>query len=203
MDRKIIWVGFASFLVIGIAVLFTVVLSKPVTFRGTAYSEPYPPAPLIELQQADGESFHLSDQRGRIVLVFFGYTSCPDVCPATLAEFNAALDQIGEKGQQVQVAFVSVDPERDTPAKIQDYVERFNPTFLGLSGSEAELEPIWNGYGVFREIVQGGTAMNYIVNHTARTTLIDLQGNMRLSYGFQTPPEDIAYDIEHLLSQSP
>ncbi len=203
MDRKILWVGVASFLVIGIAVLFTVVFSKPAIFRGTTYNQPYPPAPLIELRQANGEPFHLRDQRGRLVLIFFGFTAGAEVCLTTLVELNVAFEQIGEKAQQVQVVFVSVDPERDTPVKIQEYVERFNPAFIGLSGSEQELEPIWKGYGVFREVVQGGTAMNYIVNHTARTTLIDQQGNMRLSYGFQTPPEDIAYDIDHLLSQSP
>lgn len=203
MDRKVLWVGIASFSIVGIAVVLSLVFPKSANFRGTAYREPYPPAENIELRKADGQLFKLTDQRGKIVLVFFGYTTCPDVCPTSLAEFNAVLDQLDEKAKLVQVVFVSVDPPRDTPVKIQEYVERFNPAFIGLSGSEQELAAVWNGYGVFREIAAGGTATNYIVNHTARTTLIDPQGNMRLSYAIQTPPEDIAYDIEHLLSLSP
>jgi protein SCO1/2 len=82
---------------------------------------------------------------------------------------------------------------------MQKYVERFNPDFIGLSGTEEELKPIWDSYGIFRETVEGTSATNYIVNHTARVILIDEDGNMRLSYGFQTPPEDIAHDIKLLL----
>jgi len=105
MDRKTIGVGVAVFAIIGIAILSNMVLSKAAALRGTAYSEPYPPAPDIELQQADGKPFHLSDQRGKIVLVFFGYTSCPDVCPTTLAELNASLVQLGKRADQVQVSW--------------------------------------------------------------------------------------------------
>jgi protein SCO1/2 len=201
MDKKVLWVGAVSFLLIAIAVLINMVFAKPASFRGTAYSEPYPAAPKIDLQQANGKSFHLSDQQGRIVLIFFGYTSCPDVCPTTLAELNLALGKLGDKSKNIQVLFVSVDPQRDTPEKIQNYVERFNPSFIGLSGSLEELQQIWQGYGVFREIAQGGNSSNYIVNHTARIILVDSRGNLRLSYGFQTPPEDITSDIDILLSQ--
>ena len=181
--------------------LSSMVLSKTAALRGTAYNEPYPPAPAIELQQGDGEPFQLSGQRGKIVLIFFGYTSCPDVCPTTLAELNASLLQLGTRADHVQVVLISVDPERDTSARMQEYVERFNPSFIGLSGTPQELESIWESYGVFREVVPGSSSTNYIVNHTARTTLIDQQGKMRLSYGYQTPPEDIAYDLDRLLDQ--
>ena len=201
MDRKLLLVGAASFLLIGAAVLFSILFAKPASFRGTAYGEPFLPAPVIELQQANGEIFRLSGQTGRVVLIFFGFTSCPDVCPTTLAELNIALNEMNARPQDVQVIFVSVDPERDTPEKIQEYVERFNQSFIGLSGSLEELQPIWQSYGVFREIVPGSTALDYTVNHTARVILIDSQGNMRLSYGFQTPPEDIAHDIDILLDK--
>jgi len=201
MNKKIFWVGAISFLVVAITVLGYMVFAKPSDFRGTAYSEPYPIAPKIDLKQANGKSFHLSDQQGRIVLIFFGYTSCPDVCPTTLAELNVALGKLGDKSKNIQVVFISVDPQRDTPEKIQNYVERFNSSFVGLSGSLEELQPIWQGYGIFREVAQGGTATNYVINHTARITLIDARGNLRLSYGFQTPPEAIVNDIDILLSQ--
>jgi protein SCO1 len=201
MDRKLLWVGVASVLLIGVAVLFSMLFAQPASFRGTAYGEPFLPAPAIELQQANGEIFDLGAQKGSVVLIFFGFTSCPDVCPTTLAELNIALDGMKARSEDVQVIFISVDPERDTPEKIQEYVERFNPSFIGLSGSLEELQPIWQNYGVFREVVPGSTALDYTVNHTARVILIDPLGNMRLSYGFQTPPEDIAHDVDILLGK--
>jgi protein SCO1/2 len=200
MDKKIIWVGVVSFLLVGLAVVFAVFFAKTASFRGTAYSEPYLPAPEIVLQKADGETYRLSDQKGRLTLIFFGFTSCPDVCPTTLADLSVALHEMDADPASVQVIFVSVDPQRDTPEKIQEYVERFNAAFIGLSGTEEQLQPIWQNYGVFREIVPGSTELNYTVNHTARVILIDPDGNMRLSYGFETLPVDIAHDIDVLLS---
>lgn len=201
MDKKILWVGVATLALIGLVAVSAMFFQRPASFRGTSYGEPYPPAPPIELKQADGKTFHLNDQRGKIVLLFFGYTSCPDVCPTTLARLSVAIKQIGDLSKNVQVVFVSVDPERDTPEKIQKYAEQFNPSFIGLSGSMSDLETIWQEYGVFREVVVGDSAMNYSVNHTARITLIDADGNMRLTYGYQTPPEDIAHDVKILLGQ--
>ena len=200
MNRKTLWVGFISLLVVGVAAL-TLVFAKPPTLRGTSYDEPYPKAPEVELVKANGETFRLSEQKGKIVLLFFGYTSCPDVCPTTLAELKQVMDKLGDKTEQVQVVFVSVDPERDTPEKIQKYVEHFNSDFLGLSGSPDKLQIIWDNYGVFHERVESDSAFGYIINHTARTYLIDQNGNLRLSYGFQTPVEDMVSDLEILLNQ--
>ena len=198
MDKKILWVGISSAAVVLIATLLTFIFSKSTAYRGTAYGEPYPPAPQIELAKLDGETFKLSDQKGKAVLLFFGYTSCPDVCPTTLAELKSAMDGV-KAAEQVQVVFISVDPNRDTPEKIQQYVNHFNENFIGLSGSLNELEMIWEDYGIFREEVQSDSAFGYIVNHTARVYLIDLDGNLRLSYGFQTPAEDITHDLNLLL----
>ncbi len=199
MDKKILWVGFSSLAIVAFATLLTMMFSKPANFRGTEYSQPYPRASQIELIKSDGELFRLSEQNGKIVLLFFGYTSCPDVCPTTLAELKLVMDDLGNKTERVQVIFVSVDPQRDTPEKIQKYVEHFNTAFIGLSGPLEDLEKIWKGYGVFREEVKSESAFGYIVNHTARTYLIDTNGNLRLSYGFQTPVEDIVHDLELLL----
>ncbi len=199
MDKKIILVGISSLAVIALAALLTIMFSNSGTYRGTAYSEPYPVAPQIELTKSEGETFRLNDQKGRIVLLFFGYTSCPDVCPTTLAELNLVMKELGDKTKLVQVIFVSVDPKRDTPEKMQEYVNHFNDKFIGLSGSMEELEIIWKDYGVFRSEVESTSALGYIVDHTARVYLIDVDGNLRLSYGFQTPVEDIVHDLELLL----
>jgi len=202
MDRKIIFVGLGSTLLIGIVIVWALLFGKPASFRGTTYVEPYPSAPDFELARVDGSSFRLSENRGEIVLLFFGYTSCPDVCPTTLAELNQALEKLGEDdASKVQVLFVTVDPGRDTPERVQEYVNHFNMNFIGLSGSETELVPIWDEYGVFREIVDGPSAAGYLVNHTARVTLIDGDGNLRVSFGFDTPVEDIVYDLKLILKE--
>lgn len=200
MDRKTFFVGLGSFLLlltIGAAVLF---FAKPASFRGTTFGEPYPAASEIELTRSDGSRFRLSEMRGYVVLLFFGYTACPDVCPTTMAELKLALTELNEaEAERVKVLFVTVDPERDTPERAQEYVSRFNPAFVGLSGTQAELEKVWLAYGVYREIVQGASAAGYTVNHTARVTLIDQQGNMRISFGFDTPPEDVVHDLKLIL----
>lgn len=204
MDRRILLVGLLSFLLVGVVAAGVFLFSEPDGFRGTMYAEPYPPAPEIELTRDNGTSFRLSEMQGNAVLVFFGYTSCPDVCPTTMAELKQALERLGEEeAKQARVLFITVDPERDTPARVQEYVDHFNPEFIGLSGTEMELADVWKDYGVFREIVQGSSASGYLVDHTARVTLIDQDGNLRLSYAFGTPVEDIVHDLKLLLhSQS-
>ena len=200
MNRRIILVGLTSFLLIAGVATAIFLFSEPAGFHGTTYGEPYPVAQDFELSRGDGSRFRLSEMRGKALLLFFGYTSCPDVCPTTLAELRQALDELDEeKARQVQVVFVTVDPERDTPERVQEYVNHFNPDFIGLGGSESELVQVWQKYGVFREIVEGTSAAGYIVNHTARITLIDQDGNMRVSFAFETPVEDIVHDLKLLL----
>lgn len=202
MDRRILWVGLFSFLLIGAVAAGVFLFSKPDDFRGTMYAEPYPPAPEIELTREDGTNFRLSEMRGDTVLLFFGYTSCPDVCPTTLAELKQALEKLSnEEARRVQVVFITVDPERDTPERVQEYVNHFNPDFIGLSGTESALAKVWSNYGVFREITAGTSAAGYLVSHTARVTLIDPDGKLRLSYAFETPVATIVHDLRLLLKQ--
>jgi protein SCO1/2 len=202
MDRRTLFVGLASFLLIGVVAAGVFLFSKPASFRGTMYAEPYPPAPENELIRDNGTSFKLSEMRGNVVLLFFGYTSCPDVCPTTMAELKQALEELDENdAKQVQVLFVTVDPERDTPERVQEYVNHFNLDFIGLSGRESELTEVWKKYGVFREDVEGNSAAGYLVNHTARLTLIDRNGNLRLSYAFDTPVDNIVHDLKLLLKE--
>ena len=202
MDRKLLFVGVGSFLLIGIVAAWTILFGKPASFRGTTYTEPYPPASEFVLVRGDGSSFQFSEMRGRVVLLFFGYTSCPDVCPTTLAELNQAMGKLSEEDAgRVQVVFVTVDPGRDTPERVQEYVSHFNPGFIGLSGTEGDLTKVWNDYGVFREVVEGTSALGYLVNHTARVTLIDADGNLRISFIFETPVDDIVHDLKLILEE--
>ncbi|HAX68486.1 MAG TPA: SCO family protein [Anaerolineales bacterium] len=199
MDKKLIWMGGGILLVLGVAVILTLVFWQPPSFRGTSFAEPFPPAPEIALTKADGSEFRLSQQQEKIVLLFFGYTSCPDVCPTTMAEMKQVMDALRGDAQHVQVVFVSVDPQRDTADRIQKYANHFHPAFIGLSGSEEELQPIWSGYSIVREVVESDSAFGDIINHTARLFLVDLDGNLRLTYAYQTPVEDIVHDIKLLL----
>lgn len=200
MNRRIFLVGLASLVLIAGVATAIFLFSGPASFRGTTYGEPYPVAQEFELTRGNGSRFQLSELQGKTVLLFFGYTSCPDVCPTTLAELKQALENLGgENAQQVRVVFVTVDPERDTPERVQEYVNHFNSDFIGLSGTVSELVPVWQKYGVFREIVDGNSTAGYIVNHTARVTLIDSEGNMRVSFAFETPVQDIVHDLKLLL----
>jgi protein SCO1/2 len=199
MNKRITIVGISSLLVVALAIILNIFFSKPASFRGTAYADPYPVAANFSLNGATGQTVKLSDSLGKVTLLFFGYTYCPDVCPTTLAELKLVREDLGDKASQVQVIFISVDPKRDTSESMQKYVEKFDSSFIGLSGTEEELAPIWREYGIFREVVDGTSETNYIVNHTARIILVDQNSNMRLSDGFQTPPEDISHDIEILL----
>src|SRR5687767_3477148 len=121
MDRKTLLVGLMALLLIGAVAAGVFLFSKPDTFRGTTYAEPYPVAPDIQLVRAGGTEFRLSENRGKVVALFFGYTSCPDICPTTMAELKQALERVGANANQVQVLFVTVDPQRDTPERMQEY----------------------------------------------------------------------------------
>lgn len=199
MNTRLLWVGAGLLILLGVGIAAALLLPKNDSFRGTLY-DPALPAPEITLTQGNGSNFRLGEMRGKVVLLFFGYTSCPDVCPTTLSELRRVMDGLGADAARVQVVFVTVDPQRDTPQKLQKYVSFFNPSFVGLSDSPDELEKVWQDYGVYREVTQiPNSATEYLVNHTARLYVIDLDGNLRLSFSYGTPVEDILHDLRILL----
>lgn len=168
------------------------------TFQGS-YIEQAVQAADFKLTDRNGNPFQLSDQKGKIVLLFFGYTHCPDVCPVTLSDFGKIRSQLGEKAENVEFVFITTDPKRDTPDQINRYLTNFDVGIQGLTGQEQDLEKIWNAYGVYRETVdQQGTDF-YLVDHSSRVYLIDQQGNLRLTYIFGTESESIASDVTYLL----
>jgi protein SCO1/2 len=172
---------------------------QPYRFKGTEYIDPKP-APDFVLTRADGGELRLSDQRGRVVLMFFGFTSCPDVCPTTLADAKRILHDLDEDADRIEYLFVTVDPERDTPETLQKYVSLFDPAIVALTGSPESLRDVWDAYGIFVEKVpQEDSAQDYSVSHTARVFVIDEAGRLRLSYTFGTPYEDILADLRSLL----
>ena len=164
--------------------------------------EPPAPAPDFTLRTADGKSFRLSDQRGNVVLLYFGYTSCPDVCPTTLAQLADVKAQLGEAAARLRVALVTVDPERDTPQRLRIYTQAFDPTFLGLTGSKQTLGKVWKAYGVFAEKKRlAGSPLGYLVDHSAKTYVIDAEGRLRLAMPFGTPNDTFLHDLRTLLKR--
>lgn len=173
---------------------------RPYEFNGTEYPEPEPAADFT-LENASGEIFRLSDQRGKLLLLFFGFTSCPDVCPTTLSEARRILEGLGEESEQVRFAFITVDPERDTPERLGQYVARFHPDIVGLRGTTDQLQAMFDAYGVYAaKVPLEDSAAEYTMEHTARIFLIDQEGRLRLSYAFGTPVEDILQDVQYLLN---
>jgi len=155
----------------------------------------------FSLTDHHGKLRHLADFRGRILTVFFGYTQCPDVCPSTLAEMAQVMSQLGERAEQVQVAFITVDPERDTQALLAEYVPAFHPSFLGLRGDLDATARTAKAFRVFYQKVKGITPDRYTIDHTAGSYVYDRQGRIRLFIKHGTGPDPILADIRRLLDE--
>ena len=142
--------------------------------------EPPKLAPDFSLTDQNGNPFRLSSTRGQVVLLYFGYTSCPDVCPLTLADITASRNELGKNAEQVQVVFITVDPERDTQAVLQRYVPAFDPSFIGVRGTPEEIKTVADAYGVqFKKTPLPNSALGYAVDHSAFIYVIDRSGRLR------------------------
>ena len=140
-----------------------------------------PDAPRdFSLTDHNGKLRHLSEFRGKVVALFFGFTHCPEVCPTTLAEFARVDRMLGAEAERVQVVFVTVDPDRDTPQVLARYVPSFDPRFVGLSGSAEEIRKAADAFDVTYEKIPGRTAGEYTIDHTAYVFLLDTSGRLRL-----------------------
>ena len=153
----------------------------------------------FELTAADGARIRLKDYRDRIVIVFFGYTSCPDVCPTGLYTLKQVMDKLGKDSGQVQVLLITVDPERDSAERLREYVGHFHPGFIGLTGTLKEITGVANAYLTeFRKEppLPGG---GYQVSHSAFFYLLDRQGRVRALHDPTSTPAQIAADVRSLL----
>jgi protein SCO1/2 len=169
-------------------------------FKGQLIDPPLP-IPNFELTTANNQPFQLSDAGDDIVLIFFGYTFCPDVCPFTLADVKKALSNF-EQRDNVTVLFISVDPERDTPDVVSEYATTFDPQFIGLSSDDyANIQEVMTPFGAYAEKeTVNDSAAGYLVSHTARLYLVTPDGGLKLTYPFGFTAEDLRDDLEHLLS---
>ncbi len=157
----------------------------------------------LSLTDADGRLRTLADFKGKVTLVFFGYTQCPDVCPATLAELAMVKRELGKEGERVQGVFVSVDPQRDTPQVLKAYVGNFDPGFVALTGTPEQIEKAAKNFKVFYAKVPGRTEGSYTVDHTAGTYVFDAQGRVRLFVRYGSGAEALRHDLKLLLEENP
>lgn len=172
-------------------------------FHGTLL-EPPVPAEDFTLSSFRGP-VTLDDLRGRIAVLFFGYTSCPDDCPLTLDHLARTLEMLGDASSRVRVVMITVDPERDSPAEMHQYVSSFHPDFLGLSGEPRALQEVAEAYGVYHEPGPApGTAAGEgrRMEHSTTVTVVDPEGRIRLLWPFGLTPEEMAGDLRELLAGS-
>ncbi len=192
MQQKALWVGVGSVATVLILAAAMLLFSKSRDLHG-AIIDPPAPAAEIQLHDFNGQNVTLSSLRGRVAVLYFGYTNCPDECPLTMAHLKLAMDRLGDKSKQVQVAMITTDPRRDTPQAMKAFLAKFSPDFSGLVGTQDELARVWKGYGVAVED-NGETHSNFIY-------VIDRAGNLRETFLPDSDPADMAADLRILLDE--
>lgn len=177
----------------------------------SACSEKKPGFASIDLTGADyardfaltdhnGQARSIKDFAGKVVVLFFGYTQCPDVCPTSMSELAEVKKLLGKEGERLQGLFVTVDPQRDTPEVLKAYMGNFDPTFLALYGTPEKLEALAKEYKVYFKKVEGKTPTSYTMDHSAGSYVYDTQGKLRLYTRYGTGPQALAADIKLLLN---
>jgi protein SCO1/2 len=171
--------------------------SKPkfssVDVTGASYAKDF------EMTDHNGKVRRLADFKGKVVVMFFGYTQCPDVCPTSMAELAEVKKALGADGDKLQGIFVTVDPARDTPEVLKGYMENFDPTFLALYTTPEKLEALAKDFKVYYKRVNGQTPTSYTMDHSAGSYIYDTQGNLRLFTRYGSGAQALATDIKQLL----
>jgi protein SCO1/2 len=192
MERKILWAGIivlVGFLVLAVLTTF----NKQNEFYGVEISPPSAAPDFSDLSSQDGQNIRLESLRGKVVLLFFGYTSCPDICPATLGRLKQVVTDLGNEKDEVIVMMITTDPVRDSQAKLGDYMGNFNPDFIGLTGLVLNLEETWKNYGV--------TVLDDGATHSTRVYVIDQLGNLRLTFPNEMSVDAMVSDLKMLIGE--
>ncbi|MDJ0498472.1 MAG: SCO family protein [Acidimicrobiia bacterium] len=183
---------------VAFAWFFIVPRLRPHIFSG-AVIQSTQKAPRLELDVAGGQTVRMTDFEGQVVVVYFGYTFCPDICPATLGKLADAMEILGDRADEVQVMMVSIDPERDTPEMLAEYVTHFHPDFIGVTGDPQTVNRVATLYGVYYEATEGTAETGYTIDHTTTVMLVDKEGFLKLVLLFEGTAAQIAADIEYFL----
>ncbi len=191
----------AGALSLGVGVVFVACTEAPkpafkgVDITGVDYARDLP------LTDQFGQQRHLKDFAGKVVAVFFGYTNCPDVCPTTMSELAQVKSDLGAEGDRLQVLFVTVDPERDTPEVLKAYMAHFDPSFLALRGSPEELAAVAKDFKIFYKQVPGDTPTSYSMDHSAGMYMFDPKGQLRLFQRYGSSTQALVDDTRLLLDE--
>ena len=169
---------------------------KGIDLSGADYAQDF------ELTDHLGQRRRLQDFRGKVVVVFFGFTQCPDVCPTSMAELAEVKRLLGPDGDKLQGVFITVDPQRDTPELLKAYMANFDPTFLALRPTPEELAALAKDFKVYYKKVEGKTPTSYTMDHSAASYVYDTQGRLRLYTRYGTGPQALADDVKLLLKQA-
>ncbi|MFN8441073.1 MAG: SCO family protein [Caldilineaceae bacterium] len=198
IGRRAVQIGLALLLILTIAAC-----RKEHEFYGIAYNPPIA-APALNGIRENGSTFHIEDAQGKLTLLYFGYTQCPDVCPLTMAQIASIYRDMGDDAQNMRVIFVSTDPERDTPAQLTDYLSRFDTSFWGVQIPLSDLAATMKAYGGLAEkdpLAKGKAPDQYTVTHSDWIYAIDKEGNLRLLFSMQLQPPQIKEDLQALLAE--
>jgi len=196
--RRNLW--FILFLGVLLAAMAGYEFLLPKKLHGEVIKPPKP-MPDFTLQSTKGP-VSLSSFRGKLVILYFGYTSCPDLCPTTLAMLHQAVEALGNKAQEVQVIFISVDWKRDTPEVLEKYIAHFNSNFIGLSGTEAQINSVTRDFGIFYLLNLPNENGFYSVDHTASMRVLDRQGRLTVIWPYGTQYPEMASDMRSILQSS-
>lgn len=162
-----------------------------------------PTAANFTLTDQFGQTRSLSDFRGKVVSLFFGFTHCPDICPTHLGRQAEVMRQLGPQANDVAVLFVTLDPERDTPEALQNYMNAFDPRFIALSGTSEETAKVAKQYKIFwQKTPLPNSALLYTIDHTTHSIVIDRSGRMRLIVPHEMPAADVTHDLKRLLESN-
>ena len=166
---------------------------KGVDISGADYAKDF------SLSDQNGQVRSIKDFAGKVVVVFFGYTQCPDVCPTTLQELLEVKRLLGADGDKLQAVFITVDPERDTPVMLKTYMANFDPSFVALHPTPEQLQPLLKDFKIYAKKVEGKTATSYTMDHSAQSYTYDTQGRLRLYNRYGSGPQALADDAKLLL----
>jgi cytochrome oxidase Cu insertion factor (SCO1/SenC/PrrC family) len=179
--------------------LYLLVASPIFTAAASAQSGPQPAGGDFSLTDHNGKRFRLSDHRGKVILLFFGYTSCTEACPIILGRINSVFKQLGSDQDKAFAVFISVDPERDTASVLRDYVQYFSAHTVALTGKKEEIDAVVKQYGAKYEIEKSDSALGYHISHTTDIYLIDQRGALQSRFKHTDRAALIAASVQHLL----
>lgn len=188
-----------SLLLLGLAGIVSSAAAAPEKLKAGTFDPPRM-APAFSLKGSDGTELKLDRYRGKVVLLGFGFTHCAEVCPTTLAMLAKARKQLGTDAGQVQIVYITVDPERDNPERMREYLTHFDPSFIGGTGTPTQLEKVRKEYGIAAtKKVQQSSPGGYAVDHSSFVYLIDREGSLRGLVPYGRNPGDVAHDVKILL----